>query len=81
MNKKKTMEKVASIVLDAVGYYNGEVCGETDIIVDMGADSIDIVHIATLLEAEFGISISEHEIARKPTIEGVTNLVISKIIE
>lgn len=83
MKKEEVIRKVTAIVLDTMCgvNYTGEISGDTDVVVDIGADSLDLSEIAINIERDFGIEVSEKEIAAHPTINGITNTVISKLVK
>ena len=60
--KRTAYERIKEIIIDALGVYDDdEVNEDTDLIEDLGADSLDLVEIAMNCEQEFGISIPDEK--------------------
>lgn len=67
-----TFDKVVDILAKQLSADKKAISNETDILNDLGADSLDLVEILMSLEDEFGISIPDEVI---PEIKTVGQLV------
>jgi len=54
-------DKVASILASQLGADETTISDSTDIISDLGADSLDVVTLLMCIEDEFGITVSDDE--------------------
>ena len=67
-----TFEKVVDILAKQLGAEKSKIKEETNILTDLGADSLDLVEVLMSLEDEFGVSIPDEAI---PEIKTVGDLV------
>ena len=63
-----TYEKVCSIIAVQLGIKKETVSEESDVINDLGADSIDILQLLMTLEEESGITIPDEKLATFETV-------------
>ena len=63
-----TYEKVCSIIAEQLGIKTEAVSKESDVINDLGADSIDILQLLMTLEEESGITIPDEKLATFETV-------------
>ena len=63
-----TFEKIASLIADQLGIETERITAESEIIKDLGADSLDVVEMLMGLEEEYGITISEEDAANLKTV-------------
>ncbi len=68
-------EKIAALIADQLGKDVSEIKPESDIIKDLGADSLDVVQMLMGLEEEFGITVSEDEANALKTVADIVALV------
>ena len=68
-------EKIAGLIADQLGKDVSEIKPESDIIKDLGADSLDVVQMLMGLEEEFGITVSEDEANGLKTVADIVALV------
>ena len=54
-------EKVTSILAEQLGADVNDIDESTDIINDLGADSLDVVTLLLCIEDEFGVTVSDEE--------------------
>lgn len=73
-----TFARVQTIIEDQLGVSRAAVTPEADVIVDLGADSLDTVELAIAFEEEFGIDLTE-EFDRSKTVQQVVDLIDSKL--
>lgn len=67
-----TFEKVVEILAKQLSADKSKIKAETNILTDLGADSLDLVEVLMSLEDEFGVSIPDEAI---PNIKTVGDLV------
>ena len=72
-----TFDRVKGIIIDTLGCEEEDVTLEANLFDDLGADSIDVIEIAVVLEEEFGLEISPEEAERLKTINSVIKYVDS----
>ena len=65
-------EKVAEILAEQLDVEAEEITPETDIIDDLGADSLDIVDLVMSLEDEFDLEIPDEDVEGIRTVGGLT---------
>ena len=70
-----TFDKVKGIIIAALGCEDEDVTPETNLVDDLGADSLDIVEIAMVIEEEFGLELSDEEVQQLKTINSVIQYV------
>ena len=71
----ETTEDIGSKVLAVIGEYLGEAVTPETVLADKGADSLDVIDIATDLENEFGIEISDDQLETVQTAQDLIALV------
>lgn len=73
-----TYEKVCSIIAEQLGIKTETVSEKSDVINDLGADSIDIVQLLMAMENEFGVTVSEDDADNLKTVGDIVSLIDSK---
>jgi acyl carrier protein len=73
-----TFEKIASLMAEQLGVDKSSITPESEIIKDLGADSLDVVEMLLDLEKEYGIEISDDQAANLKTIGDIVNLIENK---
>jgi len=71
-------DKVASLVADQLGIDKSKVKLESNIIEDLGADSLDVIEMLMTLEDEFGITIPDDKINQIKTVGQIVELIDKK---
>ena len=61
-------ERVINLLADKLGYEKTEIKETHDIIMDLNADSLDMVEVVMGIEKEFGIQIDDNEIQEIRTV-------------
>lgn len=61
-------EKVAAILAEQLDVEAGDISLSTDLVDDLGADSLDIVDLVMTLEDEFDLEISDEDIETVRTV-------------
>ena len=70
-----TFEKIASLMAEQLGVDKNTITPESEIIKDLGADSLDVVEMLMGLEEEYGITISEDDAANLKTVGDIVKLI------
>jgi acyl carrier protein len=62
---KKSLEEIISDLLEGSGKTtSGVYLDETNLVNDLGFDSLDLAELTVLIEEEYGVDIFEHKIIR-----------------
>lgn len=69
------IEKVKELVAEQLGISKDIVTAESNIIEDLGADSLDVIEMLMTLEEEFGISIPDDKINQIKTVGQIIELI------
>ncbi|MBR1676082.1 MAG: acyl carrier protein [Clostridia bacterium] len=73
-----TFEKVASLLSEQLGVDKAEITPDSDVVKDLGADSLDIVQMLMELEDQFGITVPEEEATEIKTVADIVKIIDSK---
>jgi acyl carrier protein len=65
------LDKLKEIIAAQFGIDVDEVSEETDIVADLGADSLDVVEMMMALEEEYGVTIDDSKVAELKTVGDV----------
>jgi acyl carrier protein len=68
MDREQILEKVKTVMVDALGVDDDEVKPEATLMGDLGAESIDFLDIVFRLEKTFGIKIAREELFPAETL-------------
>ena len=71
----ETFNKVADLLSEQLGISKSESALDSDVIKDLGADSLDVVQLLMSLEEDFGITVSEEEASNLKTVEDIIKLI------
>jgi len=72
-------EKIRAILCDQLELEEDAVTPESNILEDLGADSLDVVDLVMSLEDEFGIEIPDEEIENVKTVGDICKFVEENI--
>lgn len=72
-----TFEKVRRLICQQLGKKEDQVALTSDIVEDLGADSLDVVEMLMAFEEEFDMTLSDEACARLRTVEDVVNYIDS----
>ena len=72
-------EKLREIFANQFGLDPETITESTDIVSDLGADSLDVVEMLMSLEDEYGITIEDEKVAEMKTVADVVRCVESLI--
>lgn len=67
-------EEVAKILAEQLGVAKSEIKPESDIVKDLGADSLDVVELLMTLEENTGKTIPEEKVEGLKTVGDVVNM-------
>lgn len=70
-----TYSKVVSIIGEQLGIPVSSINRESDIVNDLGADSIDVVQLLMALEDECGVTVTEDDADRFKTVGDIVDLI------
>ncbi len=70
-----TFTKVVTLLSGELGVDAAKITYESDVVKDLGADSLDVVQLLMALEDEFGITVSEDEATNLRTVGDIVNLI------
>ena len=68
-------EKVKQIIADLLQVDVGEVNLYSDLVEDLGADSLDVIELGMQLEEEFDLEIPDEDIERIKTVKDVLDYI------
>ena len=69
------LEKVVDLVAEQLGVDKKIIRPESNIIEDLGADSLDVIEMLLTLEDEFGITIPDDKINQIKTVGQIVELI------
>lgn len=69
------LDKIKSILSLQFGIDEDQITENTDVVNDLGADSLDVVEMLMSVEDEFGLMIEDEEIAEMKTVGDVVNYI------
>ncbi len=72
------IEKIQSILAEQFEVAADSISAETNIVDDLGADSLDVVELIMSLEDEYGISISDEEALELTTVGKIVEYIEAK---
>ena len=72
-----TIEKISALISEQLNIEKEKVTAESEIVKDLGADSLDVVEMLMGLEEEYGITISEDDAANIKTVGDIAKLIDS----
>ena len=71
----ETFNKVAQLLAEHLNISVDTITMESDIIKDLGADSLDVVQLLMDMEDNFGIVVSEDDASNLNTVGDIVNLI------
>ncbi|MGI5506413.1 acyl carrier protein [Lentzea sp. CA-135723] len=73
-----TIERLTAVLVSRFGISEGEVSSDTKL-TDLDLDSLALIELGMVAEKEFGIKISEEDVAPSDTIDKVASLIDGKV--
>ncbi len=68
------IDKVSELVAEQLGIDKSTITAESNIVEDLGADSLDVIEMLMTLEDEYGITIPDDKISQIKTIGQIVEL-------
>ncbi len=69
------IDKVKELVAEQLGISKEQITENSNIIEDLGADSLDVIEMLMTLEEEYNITIPDDQISQVKTIGQITELI------
>ena len=63
------------ITLEQLGVDKDKINAGSDVVKDLGADSIDVVQLLMAMEDEFGVTVTEDDASNLKTVEDIVSLI------
>lgn len=73
------LEKIKSILSEQFDMEEDNITSESDIINDLGADSLDVVDLITSIEDEFEIEVPDEEVENVKTVGDLVKYIESQM--
>ncbi len=68
-------EKVKELLVEKLGISEDKITLESEIVKDLGADSLDLVEMLLSMEENFGITISDEETENIKTVKDIVDII------
>ena len=68
-------EKVRNMLAKQLNLSPAKITMESDVVKDLGADSLDVVELLISLEDDYGISIPEDDIVNVKTVKDIVEMI------
>ena len=68
-------EKVRAMLAKQLNLQPDKITPESDVVKDLGADSLDVVELLISLEDDYGISIPEDDIVIVKTVQDIVDMI------
>lgn len=75
MEVDMVIDKVKELVAEQLGISKDKITENSNIIEDLGADSLDVIEMLMTLEDEYGITIPDDKISQIKTINQIVELI------
>ncbi|MBT1247363.1 MULTISPECIES: acyl carrier protein [unclassified Thermosipho (in: thermotogales)] len=79
MKREELLRQVSKILAEKLDVPIEDIDESSNIIDDLGADSLDVVDLVMILEDEYGVKIEDDELERIATIEDLLNILEPKL--
>ncbi len=67
-------EKVCKMLAEQLGIPEEKITAESEVVKDLGADSLDVVELMMALEDEYGITLPEGEVENLKTVGDIVKM-------
>ena len=67
-------EKVCKMLAEQLGIEESKMQPESEVVKDLGADSIDVVELLMALEDEHGITLPDDEVEKLKTVQDIVDM-------
>lgn len=71
-------DKVVALLSEQLGIDKSRITPDSDIVKDLGADSLDVVQMLMSMEEEYWITVSEDDAANLKTVRDIVNILEKK---
>ena len=68
-------EKIIELIADKLGKKKSSISLNTNLVEDLGADSLDVVELVMTFEDEFGISLPDEDVSKMKTVKDVVEYI------
>lgn len=68
-------QKIIELIAEKLGKKKEQVTLKSNLVEDLGADSLDVVELVMTFEDEFGITLPDEEVAKMKTIQDVVTYI------
>ena len=68
-------EKVCKMLAEQLGIGEDKIKPESEVVKDLGADSLDVVELMMALEDEYGVTLPEGEVENVKTVQDIVEMV------
>ena len=68
-------EKVRAMLAKQLNLSADQIKPESDVVKDLGADSLDVVELLISLEDDYGVSIPEDDIVNVKTVQDIVDMI------
>ena len=68
-------EKIISLIAEKLGKKKEQITLKTNLVEDLGADSLDVVELVMTFEDEFGVSLPDEDVSKMRTVEDIINYI------
>ncbi|MGN1078437.1 MAG: acyl carrier protein [Candidatus Gallimonas sp.] len=68
-------EKVSKMLAEQLNIDVAEIKPESEVVKDLGADSLDVVELMMALEDEYGVTLPEGEVENVKTVQDIVDMV------
>ena len=73
-----TFEKVRNMLVEKLGIAEDKITLESEIIKDLGADSLDLVEMLLSLEENFGVTVSDEQTETIKSVKDIVDIIDNK---
>ena len=73
-----TFEKISSLMAEQLSIDKASITPESEIIKDLGADSLDLVEMLLSMEESFGVTITDEQTESIKTVKDIVDIIDNK---
>ncbi len=73
-----TFEKVKNMLVEKLGVAEDKITLDSEIIKDLGADSLDLVEMLLSLEENFGVTVSDEQTETIKSVKDIVEIIDNK---
>ena len=73
-----TFEKVRNMLVEKLGISEDKITPDSEIIKDLGADSLDLVEMLLSLEENFGVTVSDEQTETIKSVKDIVDIIDNK---